>query len=157
MNTPAKTSVSSEIFMTLRREILSGKFARNEKFPSEQMLVRRFKVARTTVRLALNRLKEDGILETRNGSGTYLSAMANRATGRLGLIIPHITHGEISPQNATRFKNGPIHPLFNCHSRNGSSARAKPGRRQYADTRTTASAQSATIGTRFARADASPI
>lgn len=97
MNTPAKTSVSSEIFMTLRREILSGKFARNEKFPSEQMLVRRFKVARTTVRLALNRLKEDGILETRNGSGTYLSAMANRVTGRLGLIIPHITHGEISP------------------------------------------------------------
>lgn len=97
MNTPAKTSVSSEIFTTLRREILSGKFARNEKFPSEQMLVRRFKVARTTVRLALNRLKEDGILETRNGSGTYLSAMANRVTGRLGLIIPHITHGEISP------------------------------------------------------------
>ena len=93
----SKPSVSTEIFTTLRREILSGKFAKNEKFPSEQQLIRRFKVARTTVRLALNRLKEDGILETRNGSGTYLSAMANRVTGRLGLIIPHIAHGEISP------------------------------------------------------------
>ena len=97
MNAPTKTSVATEIFATLRREILNGKFGKNDKFPSEQMLVRRFKVARTTVRLALNRLKEDGILETRNGSGTYLSAMANRVTGRLGLIIPHIAHGEISP------------------------------------------------------------
>ena len=93
----SKPSVAIEVFTTLRREILNGKFAKNEKFPSEQMLVRRFKVARTTIRLALNRLKEDGILETRNGSGTYLSAMANRVTGRLGLIIPHIAHGEISP------------------------------------------------------------
>ena len=48
-----KTSVATEIFTTLRREILSGKFAKNEKLPSEQMLVQRFKVARTTVRLAL--------------------------------------------------------------------------------------------------------
>ena len=70
MSTQEKPSIATEIFTTLRREILSGKFARNEKFPSEQMLVQRFKVARTTVRLALNRLKEDGILETRNGSGT---------------------------------------------------------------------------------------
>ena len=93
----SKTSVATEIFTVLRREILNGKFAKNDKFPSEQQLVRRFKVARTTVRLALNHLKEDGILETRNGSGTYLSAMANRVTGRLGLIIPHIAHGEISP------------------------------------------------------------
>jgi len=98
MNTSiSKPSVATEIFSTLRREILCGKFTAEEKFPSEQMLVRRFRVARTTVRLALNRLKEDGILETRNGSGTYLSAMANRVTGRLGLIIPHIAHGEISP------------------------------------------------------------
>ena len=97
MDSFAKTSVSAEIFTTLRREILIGKFSTSDKFPSEQMLVRRFKVARTTVRLALNRLKEDGILETRNGSGTYLSEMANRVTGRLGLIIPHIAHGEISP------------------------------------------------------------
>lgn len=93
----SKPSAATEIFTVLRREILNGKYSCNDKFPSEQMLVRRFKVARTTVRLALNRLKEDGILETRNGSGTYLSAMANRVTGRLGLIIPHITHGEISP------------------------------------------------------------
>ena len=93
----SKPSVATEIFTVLRSEILSGKYSCADKFPSEQQLVRRFKVARTTVRLALNRLKEDGILETRNGSGTYLSAMANRVTGRLGLIIPHIAHGEISP------------------------------------------------------------
>lgn len=91
-----KNSLASEIFAALRREILSGKFSVNAKFPSEQMLMRRFDAARTTVRIALSRLKDDGILETRNGSGTYLSAIARRMSGRLGLIIPHVVGGELS-------------------------------------------------------------
>lgn len=91
-----KNSLAGEIFTTLRREILSGKFSINDKFPSEQMLMRRFDAARTTVRIALSRLKDDGILETRNGSGTYLSAIARRMSGRLGLIVPHVVDGELS-------------------------------------------------------------
>ena len=39
------------------------------------------------MRLALARLKDAGMLETRSGSGTYLSATARNATGRLGMIV----------------------------------------------------------------------
>ena len=85
------------IFEVLRREILLGKFNMREKFLSEQQLCRRFSVARATVRLALARLKDAGMLETRSGSGTYLSATARNATGRLGMIVPGIASGEIFP------------------------------------------------------------
>ena len=85
------------MFETLRKEILLGKFNMYEKFLSEQQLCRRFSVARATVRLALARLKDAGMLETRSGSGTYLSATARNATGRLGMIVPGIASGEIFP------------------------------------------------------------
>ena len=85
------------MFETLRKEILLGKFNMHERFLSEQQLCRRFSVARATVRLALARLKDAGMLETRSGSGTYLSAMVRNATGRLGMIVPGIASGEIFP------------------------------------------------------------
>ena len=49
----------SVIVETLRHEIMLGKYAVNERFPSEQMLVRRFKVARATVSHALAELKHE--------------------------------------------------------------------------------------------------
>ena len=85
------------IFETLRKEILLGKFSMREKFLSEQQICRRFSVARATVRLALAKLKDAGMLETRSGSGTYLSATALNATGQLGMIVPGIASGEIFP------------------------------------------------------------
>ena len=90
-------NMQQAIFETLRREILDGKFSEREKFPSEESLRRRFKTSRNTLRLALSRLKESGFIETRNGSGTFLSTTARNITGRLGLIIPSIAGGEISP------------------------------------------------------------
>lgn len=91
------TSCHQAIFETLRREILLGKFSASGKFLSEQQICRRFSVARTTVRLALTKLKDGGMLETRRGSGTYLTSMALNATGRLGMIVPGIASGEIFP------------------------------------------------------------
>ena len=82
-------------FETLRREILLGKFDAHEKFPSEGQLCRRFGMSRNTVRLALAELKKAGILATRPGSGTFLSAFARNATGYLGLILPDYGSGEI--------------------------------------------------------------
>ena len=52
------------------------------------MLVRRFGVSRITVRQAITDLKNEGFLEARSGSGTYLSALARHATGLIGLVIP---------------------------------------------------------------------
>ena len=86
-----KRSVIAE---TLRHEIMLGKYAVNERFPSEPMLARRFKVARGTVALALRELKGEGILRTKVGSGAYVTPMA-RGKGAIGLIVPGRGRGEI--------------------------------------------------------------
>ena len=91
VNKGNKRSVIEE---TLRHEILLGKYAVNERFPSEQMLVRRFKVARATVSQALAALKRAGIVRTRPGSGTYVAPLA-RGKGAIGLIVPGRGRGEI--------------------------------------------------------------
>lgn len=87
----SKRSVIEE---TLRHEIQLGKYAVNERFPSEQMLVRRFKVARATVSQALAELKRAGILRTKPGSGAYVTPRA-RGAGAIGLIVPGRGRGEI--------------------------------------------------------------
>ncbi len=76
------------IFTQLRAEILSGKFLDWSRFPSEEMLVRRFAVSRPTIERVLRELKLTGLIESRPGSGFYLSQMARNATGAIGLIVP---------------------------------------------------------------------
>ena len=73
---------------TLKREILNGKYESNERFPSEEALARRFGASRPTVERALRELKREGLLESRSGSGSYLTFAARNATGALGVIAP---------------------------------------------------------------------
>ena len=87
-------SKRSSIVETLRHEIMLGKYAVNEKFPSEQMLTRRFKVARATVSQALAELKSSGILRVKIGSGAYVTPQA-KGRGAIGLIVPGRGRGEI--------------------------------------------------------------
>ena len=86
------------VFERLREDIFAGKYPQETRFPSEEQLVRRFHVSRNTIRTALEDLKRAGIIETRNGSGTYLSPAAANATGTIGLIVPGIATGEVFPR-----------------------------------------------------------
>ena len=90
-NGGTKRSVITE---TLRHEIMLGKYAIHEKFPSEQMLVRRFGVARATVSNALAELKRDGIIKVKFGSGAYVTPLA-KGEGSIGLIVPGRGRSEI--------------------------------------------------------------
>ena len=67
-----------DVFRTIRSEILSGAFDARTRFPSEGQLMRKFGVSRNTVRAALEELKRSGMIETRNGAGTFLTAAAKR-------------------------------------------------------------------------------
>lgn len=80
-----------KVYAVLRHDILTGKYNADGKFPSEGMLIRRFGVSRITIRRAMDDLKNEGFLEGRSGSGTYLSALARHATGMIGLVIPDYT------------------------------------------------------------------
>lgn len=72
----------------LKKDILSGKYDNHERFPSEEALVRRFGASRPTIERALRVLKQEGLLESRAGSGSYLTFAAKNATGAIGIIAP---------------------------------------------------------------------
>jgi GntR family transcriptional regulator, arabinose operon transcriptional repressor len=82
---------------TLEREVLEGKYAAGQKFPSEAALVTRFGVSRITVGHAVRELQRRGLVERRAGSGTYVRGSAPPGRGGLlfGLLIPNLGETEI--------------------------------------------------------------
>lgn len=78
-----------EIFETLKAEIRIGKFGVGGSFPSERALMRRFSVARETIRHAIEELRKEDLLETRQGAMNVLAVRAReRAAGTFGAIVP---------------------------------------------------------------------
>jgi GntR family transcriptional regulator len=66
------TSLYLQIASLLREEISSGLYEPSGKLPSESELRTRFGVSRITVRLALDQLVEEKIVERKQGKGTYV-------------------------------------------------------------------------------------
>ena len=71
MNNAIRRKGSTEIAGHLRREIIAGNLAAKERLPPERVLANEYGVARGTVREALNRLADEGMVEIRAGSGSY--------------------------------------------------------------------------------------
>ena len=59
-----------QVARTLRKEIVDGVYPVGSQLPTEQQLCERFEVSRYTVREALRRLVEQGMLARRQGSGS---------------------------------------------------------------------------------------
>jgi GntR family transcriptional regulator len=57
----------------LRDQIKNGQLAPNEKLPTEGELSDQFKASRNTVREAVRRLTDEGLLESRPGQGTFVA------------------------------------------------------------------------------------
>lgn len=65
---------SAEIASEMRRAIHAGTYRRFERLPASRELSETYGVARNTLRDALYQLEREGLLETRPGSGTYVTA-----------------------------------------------------------------------------------
>ncbi len=57
----------------INKEIDNGNLQPGEKIPSENELCEKFGLSRQTVRHAIGKMSEDGLLESRRGSGTYVA------------------------------------------------------------------------------------
>ena len=71
--------LSEQIHDQLLALITSGEFPENAKLPTEIELGARFAVSRTIVREALARLRDDGIVVSRQGAGTFVKRRPERA------------------------------------------------------------------------------
>jgi GntR family transcriptional repressor for pyruvate dehydrogenase complex len=68
----AAGSLPDKIYAHVVESILRGDYAQSGRLPTETVLATRFGVSRPTVREALSRLRSDGIVESRRGSGSYV-------------------------------------------------------------------------------------
>lgn len=84
-----------EIFEALKKEILGGKYASSFSFPSAMALAKRFGTTRATVRRALDRLRNQGFIGSRQGAATYLTKVAK--SRKIGLIVPGVAYSEFYP------------------------------------------------------------
>lgn len=77
----------------IRGDILGGKLKEGQKIYSENELCQRWTVSRQTVRKALGILEEEGYIERRRGSGTYVKkqpVVKNPKSMAIGLICSRV-------------------------------------------------------------------
>jgi GntR family transcriptional repressor for pyruvate dehydrogenase complex len=65
--------LSEEVSGDLQRRIVSGELKPGDRLPTEKGLGDAFGVSRAVVREAIARLKADGLIETRQGSGAFVA------------------------------------------------------------------------------------
>lgn len=79
-------STSGDIAASLYRQLLSavrdGRLASGEKLPSTRELAQHLNLSRGTVASAYDRLSAEGVLESRQGSGTYVPAHVTPSRAR---------------------------------------------------------------------------
>jgi GntR family transcriptional regulator len=79
MRKPKSTFASSGIPLyyqlenVLREKISSGFYSSGEKFPTELQLISEYNISRITVRQALATLAADGLIERKQGKGTFVT------------------------------------------------------------------------------------
>ncbi len=74
MSNVPKQTLAEKVRKSLEQEIITGKYELGSKIPPETLLVQQFQVGRNTVREAVQSLIHLGLLEARQGSGTYVIA-----------------------------------------------------------------------------------
>lgn len=82
----ARVSRSEHICKQIIAAILRGELGENRKLPTEVELAERYQASRTTVREALSRLRSEGIVVSRRGSGNYVQRVPTLQTHALPMI-----------------------------------------------------------------------
>lgn len=77
---------SQQIAAILRAAIRTGTFAPGESLPSQAELADHFNVARETIKSALRTLRDERLVVSRQGSGTFVRAQTERPVG----LRPHV-------------------------------------------------------------------
>ncbi|MBQ0889026.1 FadR family transcriptional regulator [Streptomyces sp. RM72] len=76
---PRRSALSEQVIAALRQQITSGEWPVGSRIPTEPELVEQLGVARNTVREAVRALAHNGLLDIRQGSGTYVVATSELA------------------------------------------------------------------------------
>ncbi len=78
LDTKAPVSLYYQLELKLRQEFAGGDYKAGVPIPGENELAAKYGVSRVTVRRALDRLEEDGLVIRRRGARTVLSSLVDR-------------------------------------------------------------------------------
>ncbi|UED85284.1 GntR family transcriptional regulator [Streptomyces profundus] len=92
---PAFQQVSSK----LRAAILTREYEPGDKLPSNPELVKHFGVAKATIQRALDQLRDDGLIVSRKGKGSFVRQRTERPIG----LRPHLEAAFEEPQVSVDF------------------------------------------------------
>jgi GntR family transcriptional repressor for pyruvate dehydrogenase complex len=76
-------TLADRVTESLLQKIKNGEFAIHARLPSELALAQRYAVSRTVIREAVSRLKSEGLVEARQGSGTVVLGASLSAPFRI--------------------------------------------------------------------------
>ncbi|MEV0279885.1 FCD domain-containing protein [Streptomyces sp. NPDC050610] len=79
LTSPRRSALVDQVIAGLRTQITSGEWPVGSRIPTEPELVEQLGVARNTVREAVRALAHNGLLDIRQGSGTYVVATSELA------------------------------------------------------------------------------
>ncbi|QMU71911.1 FadR/GntR family transcriptional regulator [Streptacidiphilus sp. P02-A3a] len=79
LTSPKREPLADQVIAQLRAQITSGEWPVGSRIPTEVELVEQLGVARNTVREAVRALAHNGLLDIRQGSGTYVLATSELA------------------------------------------------------------------------------
>ncbi|MGP3988158.1 FadR/GntR family transcriptional regulator [Streptomyces sp. 3N207] len=79
LSAPHRAPLAAQVIATLRQQITAGQWPVGSRIPTESELVEQLGVARNTVREAVRALAHNGLLDIRQGSGTYVVATSELA------------------------------------------------------------------------------
>ncbi|MEU8462961.1 FCD domain-containing protein [Streptomyces sp. NPDC029003] len=79
LTSPRRSALVDQVIAQLRNQITSGEWPVGGRIPTEPELVELMGVARNTVREAVRALAHNGLLDIRQGSGTYVIATSELA------------------------------------------------------------------------------
>ncbi len=76
---PAEAKLGDRLYSQIFERIAAGEFPPESRLPSEATLANRFAVSRPVVREALARLRDHGLIHSRQGSGSYVRRRPDQA------------------------------------------------------------------------------
>ncbi|MCF6175812.1 MAG: substrate-binding domain-containing protein [Victivallaceae bacterium] len=94
----AVTLKKDQVYLMLKKLIVDGKLAPSEKLPREVDLAKAHGVGQVTLRVALSKLEEDGLIKRVHGRGTFVTPRSEkRGTEKTIMVIHSSTTGFEAP------------------------------------------------------------
>lgn len=95
-----RTTVSNAIFENLKDRIVAGEWKPGERIPSENKLCELTGASRVSVRAAIQKLSSLGLVESRQGGGTFICELSGEQ--HLNSVIPYFALSQ--PDRASMFE-----------------------------------------------------